>query len=71
MRIHLVPDLQLWLQGWEFAHSLFALLLKMAHFNEQPIVICSCLSLQKSDYELFAQVTHDKRMMEQFTLFTS
>ena len=43
----------------------------LAHFNEQPIVICSRLSLQKSDYELFAQVTHDKRMMEQFTLFTS
>ena len=43
-------------QGWEFAlslirsfaHSLFALSLKIAHFKEGPWAILSCRSLQKS-----------------------
>ena len=34
-----------------FTHSLFALLLKIAHFKERPWVIRSCHSLKKSDYK--------------------
>ena len=37
------------LQGWEFAHSLIALLL-----------ICSFPSNQMSDFERFAQIAQDK-----------
>ena len=41
-------------QGWEFALSLFARLLKIAHFNKRPTAIRSRCSLQKSDRERFA-----------------
>ena len=46
-----------------FAHLLFALLLKIAHFKERPWAICSLRSLQKSNRERFAQVARDKRAM--------
>ena len=36
------------LQGWEFALSLFALLLKISLLKERPWVICSHRSLKKS-----------------------
>ena len=39
-----------------FVYSLFALLLKIAHFNERPWAICSHRSFVKSDHEQIALV---------------
>ena len=47
-------------QGWDFAHLLLALLLKIAHFKERLWAICSDRSWQKSDYEQIAQVANQK-----------
>ena len=48
------------LQGWEFAHSLIAHLLKSLRTNEQMWAIRSGRSGQMSDCERIAQVAHEK-----------
>ena len=56
------PKILLWsVQGWEFAQSLIAHLVKIAHFNEPLWGICSECSGHVSGCERIAQVSHDKR----------
>ena len=62
------------LQGWEFAHSLFALSLKIAHFKERPWAIRTHHSLQKSNVNdlLVLQANRSQRTsdsLEKFKFF--
>ena len=56
-----------WLGIHSFAHSLFALLLKIAHFKERPWALCSGCTRQKSDLlinkskSLFCSFAHKKQ----------
>ena len=50
-----------------FAHSLFALSLKIAHFREQPWAICSCPSLQTR--ESLSSLFKKERLARQFFTF--
>ena len=49
-------------------NSLFALLLKIAHFKEQPWAIRSCCSLQKSGHEHLLTLLFTKRQSERIPL---